>query len=152
MKTIELNKDPNRKAMVGLLTIEEENDTKVQASRAKLASINADTRLTSAVKKNKQNQQKAQISRDRTLASTKYLQDKFVNLAEILEKAEDLSRSNDTSDRFTILKDFIHERTGNLSQELEDIKRMHSEEQALRIPESLSRNANSLDVAIYQEE
>ena len=53
MKTIELNKDPNRKAMVGLLTIEEENDTKVQASRAKLASINADTRLPSAVKKNK---------------------------------------------------------------------------------------------------
>ena len=66
-----------------------------------------------------------------------------MNLAEILEKAEDLDRSNDTSDRFTILKDFIHERTGNLSQELRDIKRRHSEEQALGSPESLSRNANS---------
>ena len=148
----ELNKDPNRKAMVRRLNIEEEKDTKVQASKAELKSIVADTTLTSKVKKNKQNQKKAQISRDRTSASTRYLQDKFVNFAEILEKAEDLGRSNDTSDRFTILKDFIHERTGNLSQELEDIKRMHSEEQALRIPESLSRNANPLDVATNQAE
>ena len=50
MKTTELNKDPNRKAMVGLLNIEEENDTKVQASRAKLASIIANTTLTSKEK------------------------------------------------------------------------------------------------------
>ena len=52
----ELNKDPNRKAMVRRLNIEEEKDTKVQASKAELKSIDAvndDTGLASKVKRNK---------------------------------------------------------------------------------------------------
>ena len=43
--TSELNQEPNRRAMVEILSIEEENDAKVQKTRAELERITADTRL-----------------------------------------------------------------------------------------------------------